>query len=162
MHRINRYEAGDHTRESDRLVSQPRLSHLSHLVLVGDNKTSDRGGGEGGEDTRDKGGESETGDIGGSLGSKLAENTDLDTERTDVAEPAARVGRDETRSGREVGVVGAGGKCREGVVLVLPSREPGTATLSLSLTVMTFSAMSLATRMMSLPSRLTPIKKATG
>lgn len=89
------------------------------LVLVGDDQTGDRGRGERGEDARDKGGERQAGDVGRSLGRKLTKDTDLDTERANVAEAAARVRGDETRSGGETGVLGAGGQSRKGVVFVL-------------------------------------------
>ena len=52
----------------------------------------------------------------------MAQNTDLDTQRTDVAETAESVGGDELRTGGEAVVLGGGvggGEVCEGVVLVL-------------------------------------------
>lgn len=109
--------------------------HNTHLVifqsscssgetgeLIGDDKTSDTGGGEGGQDTRDESRDGKTGNVTTSRGSELAENTDLDTEGADVAETAESVGGDELRAGGEAvelgGLVG-GGEGGESIVLVL-------------------------------------------
>jgi len=108
--------------------------HNTHLVisqlcgsgeigeLIGDDKTGDTGGGESGQDTRDEGRNSKTGNITTSRGGKLAENTNLDTEGADVAESTEGVGGDELRAGREAVELGGGvvgGERGEGVVLVL-------------------------------------------
>jgi len=89
--------------------------------LGSNDKTSDTGRGEGGQNTRDEGRDGKTGNITSSRGGKLAENTDLDTQGTDVAETAESVGGDELRTGGKAVVLGGGvvgGEVSEGVVLV--------------------------------------------
>lgn len=90
--------------------------------LVGDDETSNTGGGESGQDTRDQGRNGKTGNVTTSRGGELAENTDLDTQRTNVTETAEGVGGDELRARREaVELRGRvlGGEGGESVVLVL-------------------------------------------
>lgn len=50
----------------------------------------------------------------------------MDTERANVSKAAARISRNELRSGGEVGVGGAGSECREGIVLVLDVSDETT------------------------------------
>lgn len=90
--------------------------------LVGDDETSDTGRGEGGQDTGDQGRDGKTGNVTTASGGELAENTDLDTERTNVAETAESVGGDELGSRGHAVVLGGGvlgGEVGESVVLVL-------------------------------------------
>jgi hypothetical protein len=90
--------------------------------LVGNDETSDTGRGESGQDTRDQGRDGKTRNITTTTGGKLAEDTDLNTQRTDVTETAKSVGGDELRSRGEAVVLGGGvlgGEVGEGVVLVL-------------------------------------------
>ena len=107
------------------------LTHISyHRSLVSskvgqlgsDDKTSDTGRGEGGQNTRDKGRDGKTRNVTSSRGGKLAENTNLNTQGTNVAETAESVGGDELGAGGEAVVLGGGvggGEVSEGVVLVL-------------------------------------------
>lgn len=69
--------------------------------------------------TRDQRRKGKTRDIATALGRELAQDTNLDTERANVAKAADGIGRDELRAGGEVGVCGVGGEGREGVVFVL-------------------------------------------
>ena len=89
--------------------------------LGGDDKTSDTGRGESGENTRDESRDSKLGNITTARGGELAEDTDLDTEGADVAEAAEGVGGDELGAGGEAVefVVLGGGVCEEGEGLVL-------------------------------------------
>ena len=90
--------------------------------LGSDDKTSNTGRGEGGQNTRDEGRNGKTRNVTSSRGGKLAENTDLNTQGTDVAETAESVGGDELGAGGEAVVLGGGvggGEVSEGVVLVL-------------------------------------------
>lgn len=87
--------------------------------LSGDNHTSDRGRSQGRKDTRNEGREGQSRDVATSLGGEFTEDTNLDTEGTNVTETAARVGSDELGSGGEVGVGGVRGEGRESNIFVL-------------------------------------------
>ena len=71
------------------------------------------------KDTRDQRRECQSRDITTALGRELTEDTDLDTERANVAKAAYGVCGNELRAGGEVGVVRVGGEGREGIVFVL-------------------------------------------
>jgi hypothetical protein len=90
--------------------------------LGGDDETSDTGRGESSQDTGDQSRDGKTGNVTTTSGGELAENTNLDTQRTDVAETAEGVGGDELGAGGEAVVLRGGivgGEVGEGVVLVL-------------------------------------------
>lgn len=121
------------------------------LGLVGDDETGDGGRGQCSKNTRDEGRDSQAGDVTATRGGELAENTNLDTERTDVAETAESVGGDESGSGSEVLIaILAAGEGGESVVLVLQGQGERSyhrkVKVKWKLTVMIFSAMSLETR----------------
>ena len=114
--------------------------------LVRHHQTSNTGRRKSGQDTRGKRGQGQFRDVTAARGSKLAENTDLDTKRTNVAEAAQRVGGNELGTGGEVGVFGVGSKGTESIVLVLDNLLVTVAkTHVIQLTVMIFSAISLET-----------------
>lgn len=148
------------------------LTHISyHRSLVsskvgqlgGDNKTSNTGRGEGGQNTRDKGRDGKTRNVTTSRGGKLAENTNLDTQGSNVAETAESVGGDELGAGGEAVVWGGGvggGEVSEGVVLVLGGVSIYMVIERRELTVMIFWAMRRATGRIS-PVELDPLVRET-
>ena len=102
-----------------------QVSHAPILVcqesrgLGRNDQTGNRRGSQSRKDTRNERRESQTGNITTTGGSELAENTDLDTQGTNVSETAARVSRDKLGSSGEVGISGVRRKGSERVVLVL-------------------------------------------
>lgn len=74
--------------------------------LVRDDETSNSGGSQRGSNAGDEGRHGEARNLAGARGSKLAENTDLDTERTNVAETADGVGGNELGARRQIGQCG--------------------------------------------------------
>lgn len=87
--------------------------------LGGNDKTGDGGRGQGREDTSDEGRKGKSGDVTTTGRGQLAQNTNLDTQRANVAEAAESVGGNELGARRHVGVVIVGGHGVEGIVLVL-------------------------------------------
>lgn len=144
-----------------------RGSVVEEEFLLSDDKTSNGSRGERSHDTREKGRDGKTRDITTSRRSKLTEDTNLDTQGTNVAETAAGIGGDEHGARGELGVgLDSAAELGESVVLVLQLRVSGmdmswsTATRNMILTVMTFSAIRRATVSRSL--RGTPRRKAIG
>src|SRR5690606_33687932 len=76
------------------------------LVLIGQEQTSNRSTGEGGNRTGDQCRESKFRNITTSTGRDLAKHTNLGSERSKVRETAKGVGGNETRARREIVVVG--------------------------------------------------------
>lgn len=132
--------------------------------LGGDNHSGNGGRGKGSEDTRDQSRDSQSRDISSTLGSELTQDTDLNTEGTDVTESTTCVGGDKLGSSGQIGVFSVRGESCKGVVLVLQMSICASQPIlkRIILTVTTFSAMSLATLIKSSPSRLTPNKNAIG
>ncbi len=83
------------------------------------NETGNTGRSQSGQDTGNQSRYSKLGDVTSTRGGELTEDTDLDTQGTNVAEAAKGVGGDELRAGRQGGVVRLVGKGSEGIVLVL-------------------------------------------
>lgn len=96
-----------------------RLISLDNRSLVRDDKTSNCSRGEGGKDTRNQGRESEARNITGASRGQLRQNTNLDTERADVAESTESIGCNELGARAEIGVSRVRGESMESVVLVL-------------------------------------------
>lgn len=95
------------------------LSRTNNRSLVCDDETSNSSRGKSRKDTRNQGRESETRNVSGASRGQLGQNTNLDTERTDVAKSAESIGGNELGARAEVGVRCVGGESMESVVLVL-------------------------------------------
>lgn len=87
--------------------------------LVRDHETSNSGRSQSSHDAGDEGREGEFRHISASRGSELGQNTNLNTERADVAKAAAGISGNKLRASSEGGVVFQSSEVMESVVLVL-------------------------------------------
>lgn len=101
--------------------SSPSLAGRANKVgeLVRHHQTCDAGRGKGSKNTRAKRRKGQGGHVSSSGRCELTQDTNLNTERANVAEPAESVGGDELGSGRQVGVVWVRNKGGKGIVLIL-------------------------------------------
>lgn len=87
--------------------------------LGSNDQTSDGSRGQGRENTGNQGRQGKSRDVTATGRGQLAQNTNLDTQRANVAEAAEGVGGNELGARRHLGVVWIGGHGVEGIVLIL-------------------------------------------